>query len=464
MTYRPILILLCIACATGWMICPISADDAAVLPVEPEATILPEPVPTHLPGEGVSYYDIYTNVDGASVAFDGEYQGVTAGGLLTVTVHTTATPYSVVSATKSGYNTAQRTLPSVPPEGEHTSVYLTLNPVQPTTGSLSISSTPSGAAVYVDSVYYGTTPQMVTGLTPGNHLVQLTHAGYEPWSQTAGVTAGQTGTATAVLVQKQELGTLSVSSNPSGAAIYLDGAYYGTTFMTISGLAAGLHDLELTKAGYEDSVMRVRIYADQVTTVSKSLTKISSPSTGSIQVTSNPAYASVSVNDIYYGETKPGAPLIISGLAPGSYSVRAALAGYNDAVTSAVVNTGAATPVSFSLTPVTPDIPTASLKVTSAPSGGTVYVDNILAGVTPLTVPGIQPGVHEVRVTLAGYQDHTASVDLSGGETSTLDIALEPAPIPEQSPAGVAVGILSLVCCSIIFSCRCRKNQTIYFP
>ncbi|KAF1078195.1 PEGA domain-containing protein [Methanogenium sp. MK-MG] len=459
MTYRSILFLLCIVCITGWMICPVLADDAVALPVEPGATILPIPVPTHLPGEGISYYDIYTNVNGAAISFDGEYQGVTAGGLLIVPVHTTAAPYAVVSAAKTEYHTAQRTLPPVPPEGEHTSVYLTLNPVQPVTGSLSVSSSPSGAAVYVDNVYYGTTPQTVTGLTPGNHLVQLTHTGYEPWSQTAGVTAGQTNTVTAVLVQKQELGTLSVSSNPSGAAIYLDSVYYGTTPKTISGLQAGLHDLELTKAGYEDSVMRVRIYADQVTTVSKSMKKISTPSTGSIRVTSNPAYASVSVNGIYHGETTPGTPFVISGLAPGRYSVQATLTGYSDAVTSAVVNAGAATPVSFSLSPVTPDITTASLKVTSAPSGGNVYVDNILAGVTPLTIPGISPGVHEVKVTLAGYHDHTASVDLAAGETASLDITLDPAPAPEQSPAGIPAGILSLVCCSIVFFCMSGRKE-----
>ncbi|WP_157200287.1 PEGA domain-containing protein [Methanogenium cariaci] len=195
-------------------------------------------------------------------------------------------------------------------------------------------------------------------------------------------------------MQKQELGTLSVSSNPSGAAIYLDQIYYGTTPKTIGGgVSAGLHDLELTKAGYEDSVMRVRIYTDQVTTVSKSLKKIPSPSTGSIQVTSNPAYASISVNGIYHGgETTPGTPLVISGLTPGRYSVQATLTGYSDAVTSATVNAGAATPVSFSLSPVTPDITTASLKVTSAPSGGQRSMWIISwPGSAPLPYPAYHP-------------------------------------------------------------------------
>ncbi|WAI00371.1 PEGA domain-containing protein [Methanogenium organophilum] len=456
MKCRLILLLLCIACATVWMTGPALADEAVVLPGEPEATILP--VPTHLPGEGTSYYDIYTNVDGAAISFDGEYQGVTTGGILSVPVHTTGTPYSVVSAVKTGYNPTQRTLPPVPPEGEHTSVYLTLNPLKPVSGTLSVSSSPSGAAVYVNNVYYGITPQTVPGLTPGNHLVQITHSGYEPWSQTVGVTAGQIITVMAVLTPKQDQGTLTVRSNPSGAAIYLDSIYYGITPKTISGLVPGLHDLELTKAGYEDSVMRVRIYTDQVTTVSKSLKKISYPSTGSVQVTSNPAYASVFVNGVYYGDTKPETPLIVSGLAPGSYSVKATLTGYNDAVTSVVVNAGAATPVSFSLTPLSPDVAVASLRVTSAPSGAQVYLDNVLAGATPVTVPNIPPGVHEVRVTLTGYLEHRSSVDLSAGETASIDVNLDPA--PEQSPTGIPAIIISFAICSIVLSCIFRRDKS----
>ncbi|WP_172673916.1 hypothetical protein [Methanogenium cariaci] len=91
MISRSVVFLIGIVCIIGWMTGPVLADDTAVLPGEPDATILPAPIPTHLPGgEGISYYDVYTNVDGgASISFDKEFQGVTAGGLLTVPVHTT---------------------------------------------------------------------------------------------------------------------------------------------------------------------------------------------------------------------------------------------------------------------------------------------------------------------------------------------------------------------------------------
>ena len=82
------------------MACPVLADETVTLPDGSEATILP--VPTHLSGEGVSDYDIYTNVDGAAISFDKKFQGITEGGLLSVPTHTTGAPNSVVSAAKTG--------------------------------------------------------------------------------------------------------------------------------------------------------------------------------------------------------------------------------------------------------------------------------------------------------------------------------------------------------------------------
>ncbi|WAI01347.1 peptidase associated/transthyretin-like domain-containing protein [Methanogenium organophilum] len=84
-------------------------------------------------GGDQGWYDVYTNVDGCSIYFDGEYKGVTTGGVLSVGVYSTAAPYSTVRAEKSGYSSASQSLPATPSPGEHQSVYLTLNPNTPTT-------------------------------------------------------------------------------------------------------------------------------------------------------------------------------------------------------------------------------------------------------------------------------------------------------------------------------------------
>ena len=58
-------------------------------------------------------------------------------------------------------------------------------------GSLEISSTPSGATIYIDGVNTGSiTPCTVAGLTPGSHTVKLTKTNYKNKSGTATVVAG----------------------------------------------------------------------------------------------------------------------------------------------------------------------------------------------------------------------------------------------------------------------------------
>jgi hypothetical protein len=52
-------------------------------------------------------------------------------------------------------------------------------------------------------------------------------------------------------------GTLSVTSSPAGADVYLDGVQKGTTPVTITGVPTGLHLIRVTLPGYEDYSSRV---------------------------------------------------------------------------------------------------------------------------------------------------------------------------------------------------------------
>ena len=86
-------------------------------------------------GGDMGWYNIYCNVDGASVYFDNEYKGLTSGGVLTVAVYTTAKPYTTVRVDKAGYYSATSSLPAMPAAGTTSSVYITLNPTASPTSS-----------------------------------------------------------------------------------------------------------------------------------------------------------------------------------------------------------------------------------------------------------------------------------------------------------------------------------------
>ena len=67
------------------------------------------------------------------------------------------------------------------------------------TGSLSVTSSPTGAQIYVDNVYKGLTPRTVTYLAPGERAVRLVKSGYQDYNTLVTVNSGQTTTLSATL-------------------------------------------------------------------------------------------------------------------------------------------------------------------------------------------------------------------------------------------------------------------------
>ncbi|WP_319642869.1 PEGA domain-containing protein [Methanovulcanius yangii] len=402
-------------------------------------------------GGDEGWYDIHTNVDGAAIYFDGEYKGETTGGILSVAVYSTATPYSTVTASKNGYSSASANLPTMPGAGEHQSVYLTLNPIQPTTGAIRISSSPSGADVYIDGVYKGTTTETVSGLSAGSHDLRLKYPGYNDYYDTITITAGQTVTTQAVLKAQATYGTISVTTTPSNAQVYIDGDYKGTSPRTVGGLSQGAHILEITMPGYEEWSNQFNIHSNQVTYVTATLKAIPNPTTGTVSITSNPAYASVYLDGVYHGQTEPGTPLVINGVTAGTHTVKVTLAGYQDSVTSVTVNSGQTSTVTANLQGGATG--NGAIDVTSSPTGATVYLNNVNKGITPVTLTDLTPGSYTVTLKLSGYTDYSSTVEVNSGATSYVSASLSPTSTPTQSPVPVfgllaGLGIAGLLAAS----------------
>jgi hypothetical protein len=79
-------------------------------------------------------------------------------------------------------------------------------------GEIDISSSPSGATVYIDAVSVGSTPYAATGLTVGSHVVKLTKDGYVDWSKIVKVTSDDTTTVDAELTA---MATTVITSSPT---------------------------------------------------------------------------------------------------------------------------------------------------------------------------------------------------------------------------------------------------------
>jgi len=392
-------------------------------------------------GNQIGWLTFHTNVDGATIYIDGNAVGTTANQEYTYTVYLDGSPSSMPKtayATKAGYDNSATVSVSIPSAGETLNYYMTLNPNTPSTGTLYIQSSPANAQLYVDGTYYGLTPHTVSGLSPGSHSVLVQKSGYQDWSSTAQVSSGSTTTVSATLTAVQTYGTISVRSSPSGASVYLDGSYQGTTPMTISGVVKGGHNIELQKSGYYEWSGTVTVNAGQTTTVSRTLTQIPSPTTGTIAVSSTPGGAYIYLDGAYEGVTPYSGSFIIHNVGAGSHTIRLSLSGYQDSTVTTNVQGGGTATVSIPLNPTTPVSETGTLDITSNPTGANVYINNEYKGLAPLTVT-LPAGEYSVKFTLSGYTDSTVTAIVNSGGTSTVQGSLVPASKPTQT------GVSSLV-------------------
>jgi hypothetical protein len=148
--------------------------------------------------------------------------------------------------------------------------------------------------------------------------------------------------------------------------------------------------------------------------------------TGQLLVRSEPAGALVLVNGELRGET----PAIVRDLPLGDHSVRIARPGYAP-VTEQVRLTPASPARNLTVALQAALDPSATLQgsvvAVSRPLGARVMVDGRYVGVTPVRVPHVAPGRHQIRLELSGYRTVTVPVVVSGGQEARAAATLIPA-------------------------------------
>jgi hypothetical protein len=114
--------------------------------------------------------------------------------------------------------------------------------------------------------------------------------------------------------------------------------------------------------------------------------------------------------------------------------------------------TTAVTPVAVGTVPPAALSSTGSLSVATSPAGALIVIDGIQRGVSPATIPGLSAGSHTVLLKLDGYQDLSAPVTITAGQTQTYTTGLSPSatsrpavPVATKTPGfEAALGIAAL--------------------
>jgi len=302
---------------------------------------------------------------------------------------------------------------------------------------LSASSTPTGASIYIDNKYTGKkTPQTIHNILPGKHILKLTKAGYEDFSGSFTIKIGNEKVVDAEL--ELSIGSLSVSSTPIGARIYIDSEDTGKeTPQTINNVVKGKHTLKLTKAGYEDFSGPFTIQIDEEKVVNAMLTTVANNtdsnndtnnttlSYGSLSIVSTPSEAVVYIS-INGKSVKKITPCKIQNLGVGSYNITLKKEGYKDFSTTIKINKGEETNSTINLIKEQTEQPqatTGTFSLSSDPGGAEVYVNNEYKGKTPLVVT-LKEGIYGVKITKEGYEDYTESVIVKGSKTVIVSAQL----------------------------------------
>ncbi|MDP3562923.1 MAG: PEGA domain-containing protein [Methanoregula sp.] len=412
-------------------------------------------------GGGKGWIDTYGNVDGATVYFDGVPQGNIAGGILSVAVTPTGSPVRTISVSKSGYTTWSGPLSRMPANGEHVAVYSTINPIAtPTTvppvqnGAIYAQSSPAGAAIYMNGNYYGASPITLPNLPPGTYSMKASISGYTPDTQLINVYAGQTAPYYPTLQPSppapRSTGTVSVTSNPDHASIYVDGSYQGKAPMTVT-LYPGSHSVRLTLPGYNDYTATVYVNAN---TNQKLYANMATAIYGTVAITSMPG-ANVFMDSNAQGQIPSSGTLTLYNIPMGNHLFKVTASGYNEWMNTVYVQPNIVNPVNALLTPIGPNptpIPaTGGFNIVSTPNGADVYIDNLFKGYTPATLDGITPGSHQVLLKYTDYVDYSTIATVTAGQVTPLAISLQPAPTPTPksapsllTPLGACVAILAI--------------------
>jgi hypothetical protein len=432
-----LIVLLILAALMG-----VSAAMVSTLPAVTQA------VPATLPAPGgeQGYFIIQSNPSGADCYFDGTFQGETP---VTVTVSTTGNPSHTIKVSAPGYDTWTQTYNGNPNSGQYITITAALTP-SAQTGTIQVTSVPSGAAVTLDRSKTATTPFAFTYVPVGSHEISIYLSGYQTYYTTVNVNEGQTVYINANLNPTVTTGTLSVSSSPSGAAVYVDGNYQGVTATTMGNLYPGQHSVQLTKAGYQDWTGIVSIASGATTYLSPTLVTNPQPQYATVSISTSPAGANVYGDGVYIGQTRSGSPLVFTQVKPGVHTLLLSKSGYQDYQTTQSVAAGQDYVVSVTLNPVQ-NPTTGGISIISAPSDADVYLNNAFKGLTPITLDSLAPGSYTVILKLSGYQDWQSTAQVTAGQTAQLSATLIPTGTPTPTQTGLlpvtiiaAIGILFL--------------------
>lgn len=272
------------------------------------------------------------------------------------------------------------------------------------TGFVAIDTLPSGAAIDIDGNRVGNSP-IKKRVFIGMHRIKAIKYGYGVMSDDVRVERGKT------IAITRRLPAL-IQSNPSGAAVYIDGEYKGETPLSFE-FEPGYHRVMLKKMHYIDVVKIFRVAEAPMKPMPVfHLTKaeILYP----VSITSKPREAKIYIDREWRGVTPKKLQL-----PRGHYFIRLSKDGYQDIIDEFTVPNAKEYAAKLKAR-----IAYGSISINALPYS-VIYLDGQKKGETPIELSQIPVGKHTIRFTRPGYKDIRREVNLEDDQKITIGIKLD---------------------------------------
>ena len=221
----------------------------------------------------------------------------------------------------------------------------------------------------------------------------------------------------AAFAQDKVPARVSVTSQPSGATVIVNGMDRGTTPVTLFDLEPGRYHIKYRLAGY--------VEADRFVDTSREgpfieRNVVLPEEKGLLLLKTEPPGANIVIDGVTIGQT----PRLVTNLAAKDvYSVKLRKAGYQEQTIQ--VRFDGRKPLVREETLVAAS---GTVNVLSDPSGAEVTVNGIVRGTTPILVKEIPKGRAVVKFKMPGFDEEVRELAVSAGDVQTLSVQLKGLP------------------------------------
>ncbi len=217
--------------------------------------------------------------------------------------------------------------------------------------------------------------------------------------------------------QEKVQARVTVTSQPSGATVIVDGMDRGTTPVTLFDLSPGRHHIKYRLAGYGEADRFVDT-GREGPFIEKNV--VLQEDKGLLLLKTDPPGASIVIDGVAVGQT----PRLVTHLAAkDTYNVKLRKAGYQEQLIQ--VRFDGRRPLVREETLV---LASGTVNVLSDPSGAEVTVNGIVRGTTPILVREVPRGRAVVKCRLDGFGEEVRELAINAGDVQTLSVPLKGLP------------------------------------